>query len=78
MTGLELGGAAVADDVPLAPLTTLRIGPVARRLITCTSTEQIVEVLRASDDVLVLAGGSNVVVHEIGRASCRERVYHPV
>ncbi|MCW2565214.1 MAG: UDP-N-acetylmuramate dehydrogenase [Mycobacterium sp.] len=62
MTGLELGGAAVADDVPLASLTTLRIGPVARRLITCTSTEQIVEVLRASDDVLVLAGGSNVVL----------------
>jgi UDP-N-acetylmuramate dehydrogenase len=62
VTGLELGGAAVADDVPLAPLTTLRIGPVARRLITCTSTEQIVEVLRASDDALVLAGGSNVVL----------------
>ena len=62
MTGLELGGAAVADDVPLAPLTTLRIGPVARRLITCTSTEQIVAVLRAVDDILVLAGGSNVVV----------------
>jgi UDP-N-acetylmuramate dehydrogenase len=62
VTGLELGGAAVADDVPLAPLTTLRIGPVARRLITCTSTEQVVEALRASDDVLVLAGGSNVVL----------------
>ncbi len=62
MTGLELGGAAVEDGVPLAPLTTLRIGPVARRLITCTSTEQIVEVLRASDDVIVLAGGSNVVL----------------
>jgi len=62
VTGLELGGAAVADDVPLAPLTTLRIGPVARRLITCTSTEQIVAVLRAVDDILVLAGGSNVVL----------------
>lgn len=62
MTGLELGGAAVAGDVPLAPLTTLRIGPVARRLITCTSTEQIVAALRALDDVLVLAGGSNVVL----------------
>ena len=62
MTGLDLGGAAVADDVPLAPLTTLRIGPVARRLITCTSTEQIVETLRALSDVLVLAGGSNVVL----------------
>jgi UDP-N-acetylmuramate dehydrogenase len=62
VTGLELGGAAVADDVPLAPLTTLRIGPVARRLITCTTTEQIVAALRALDDVLVLAGGSNVVL----------------
>ena len=70
MTGLDLGGAAVADDVPLAPLTTLRIGPVARRLITCTSTEQVVGALRATDAgsspacgrVLVLAGGSNVVL----------------
>ena len=62
MTGLGLGGAVVADDVPLAPLTTLRIGPVARRLIRCASTEQIVAVLRALDDVLVLAGGSNVVL----------------
>jgi UDP-N-acetylmuramate dehydrogenase len=62
VTGLELGGAAVAEDVPLAPLTTLRIGPVARRLITCASTEQIVAALRATDDVLVLAGGSNVVL----------------
>jgi UDP-N-acetylmuramate dehydrogenase len=70
VTGLDLGGAAVTDDVPLAPLTTLRIGPVARRLITCTSTEQIVAALRALDaesspargGVLVLAGGSNVVL----------------
>ncbi|HEX2399928.1 MAG TPA: UDP-N-acetylmuramate dehydrogenase [Mycobacterium sp.] len=62
MTGLDLGGAAVADNAPLAPLTTLRIGPVARRLITCTSTEQILAALRALDDVLVLAGGSNVVL----------------
>jgi UDP-N-acetylmuramate dehydrogenase len=62
VTGLELGGAAVAEDVPLAPLTTLRIGPVARRLITCTSTEQIVATLRSLDDALVLAGGSNVVL----------------
>jgi UDP-N-acetylmuramate dehydrogenase len=70
VTGLELGGAVVADDVPLAPLTTLRIGPVARHLITCTSTEQIVAALRSLDaepspvrgGALVLAGGSNVVL----------------
>jgi len=51
--------------VPLAPLTTLRVGPVARRLITCTTTDQIVATLRAVDadgPVLILAGGSNVVL----------------
>jgi UDP-N-acetylmuramate dehydrogenase len=59
-----IAGAAVAECVPLAPLTTLRIGPIARRLITCDSTEKVVDVLRAleTDDILVLAGGSNVVL----------------
>jgi UDP-N-acetylmuramate dehydrogenase len=63
----EYGGAAVAENVPLAPLTTLRVGPVARRVITCATSEQIVATLGAVDDaadgpVLVLAGGSNVVI----------------
>ena len=60
-----IGGAAVDEAVPLAPLTTLRIGPVARRLITCDTTQKVVDVLRAlgpEDDALVLAGGSNVVL----------------
>ncbi|WP_246216682.1 UDP-N-acetylmuramate dehydrogenase [Mycobacterium botniense] len=57
--------------VPLAPLTTLRLGPVARRVITCTTTEQVVAALRHLDaesrhedagPVLVIAGGSNVVI----------------
>ena len=51
--------------MPLAPLTTLRIGPVARRLITCDTTQKVVDVVRAlgpDDDSLVLAGGSNVVL----------------
>jgi UDP-N-acetylmuramate dehydrogenase len=59
-----IGGAAVAEAVPLAPLTTLRIGPVARRLITCDTTQKVIDVMRtlSTDDVLVLAGGSNVVL----------------
>ena len=72
--GSLFAGAHVADAAPLAPLTTLRVGPVARRLITCTSTEQAVAVLgqldSASDSkgqaadgpVLVFAGGSNLVI----------------
>ncbi|BDY29504.1 MULTISPECIES: UDP-N-acetylmuramate dehydrogenase [Mycolicibacterium] len=63
MVSSHVGGVAVAEDVPLAPLTTLRVGPVARRMLTCTSTEQLVSVLRAIDEpALVLAGGSNVVL----------------
>jgi UDP-N-acetylmuramate dehydrogenase len=63
VSGLEVGGAAVAEAVPLAPLTTLRVGPVASRLITCDTTQKVVDVMRAVDgDPLVLAGGSNVVL----------------
>jgi UDP-N-acetylmuramate dehydrogenase len=61
----SIGGASISEAVPLAPLTTLRIGPVARRLVTCDTTQKVVDVLRAlgpDDDVLVLAGGSNVVL----------------
>ena len=55
------------EAVPLAPLTTLRVGPIARRLITCDTTDKVVHVLRALDaeppgPLLVLAGGSNVVL----------------
>lgn len=58
-----LGGVPCAHDVPLAPLTTLRVGPVARRLATCVTTEQVVAaVLAAGPDAVVLAGGSNVVL----------------
>ncbi len=64
MVSSLLGGVPVAEQVPLAPLTTLRVGPVARRVITCETTEQIVHVIRALDGApaLVLAGGSNVVL----------------
>ncbi len=69
--GSLFAGARVAESVPLAPLTTLRVGPVARRVITCESSDQVIAVLRALDtqahgfghgSVLVIAGGSNVVV----------------
>lgn len=62
----DFGGAQVATKVDLAALTTLRVGPVVRRVITCASTDQIVATLHAlnasGEPVLVLGGGSNVVV----------------
>ncbi|MEV0668667.1 UDP-N-acetylmuramate dehydrogenase [Mycobacterium sp. NPDC050441] len=63
MVSSYVAGVAVAESVALAPLTTLRVGPVARRVLTCASTDQLIDVLRAvSDPILVLAGGSNVVL----------------
>jgi UDP-N-acetylmuramate dehydrogenase len=71
VSGSVLAGAHVAEAVSLAPLTTLRVGPVARSLITCTSTEQVVAVLRQLDseadatgngNLLVFSGGSNLVI----------------
>ncbi|OBI85150.1 UDP-N-acetylmuramate dehydrogenase [Mycobacterium sp. 1245805.9] len=66
--GSLFAGARVDEAVPLAPLTTLRVGPIARRLITCSSTDQVVAVLHQLDSeadatpVLVFAGGSNLVI----------------
>lgn len=67
--GTGFAGARVDEDVPLAPLTTLRVGPVASRVITCASTGQVVATLRQLDGqgsgpLLVLAGGSNVVISD--------------
>jgi UDP-N-acetylmuramate dehydrogenase len=65
VVGSHIAGAAVRECVPLAPLTTLRVGPVADRLISCDTTDKVIGVLRAlsgDDALLVLAGGSNVVI----------------
>jgi UDP-N-acetylmuramate dehydrogenase len=66
VTTAEFAGARVANNVPLAPLTTLRVGPIARRVITCSTTDQVISTLRTLDAEeprpLVLAGGSNVVI----------------
>jgi UDP-N-acetylmuramate dehydrogenase len=67
--GTLFAGARVDEAVPLVPLTTLRVGPVASQVITCTTTEQVVTTLRHLDGegcqpLLVLAGGSNLVIAE--------------
>jgi UDP-N-acetylmuramate dehydrogenase len=59
----SIAGVAVAEDVSLAPLTTLRVGPRARRLITCATTDAVIEVMRTVEpQALILAGGSNVLL----------------
>ena len=56
--------------VHLRDLTTLRLGGPADRLVTATSDDDVVEAVRRADadrtPVLVLAGGSNVVIADDG------------
>jgi len=55
---------------PLAPLTTLRLGGPARRFIDAAGADAVVDAVRAADaagePVLLLGGGSNVVIADEG------------
>jgi UDP-N-acetylmuramate dehydrogenase len=50
----------------LASKTTLRLGGPAGRLVTTTVTDEIPQIVRGAEALLVLAGGSNVVVADDG------------
>ncbi len=56
------------EGVPLAPLTTLRLGGPAARLVTAYDEQEVVDAVLASARVplLVLGGGSNLVVGDEG------------
>lgn len=60
----------VEHDAPLAELTTMRVGGPARRLVTVETTDELVDTVRECDDaedpLLVLSGGSNVVIADEG------------
>src|SRR5690242_10017842 len=60
------------NDASLAPLTTLGLGGPATTLVTAVDPAEVVEAVRAGDaagePVLVLAGGSNVVIGDEGFA----------
>lgn len=59
-----------AEQVPLAPLTTFKIGGPARYFATAASVSDIHEVLSFADErkleVFVLGGGSNVLIADEG------------
>jgi len=64
------GAERVRRDVPLAPLTTFRVGGPADWLLETRSSEEIVTALRlahrAGVPVTLLGGGSNVLVSDAG------------
>ncbi|WP_076262237.1 UDP-N-acetylmuramate dehydrogenase [Intrasporangium flavum] len=65
-------------DVPLSGMTTMRVGGPAARLVTVTTTDELVDAVREVDDadepLLLLSGGSNLVVADEGFAGTVVRV----
>ncbi|MFD5519086.1 UDP-N-acetylmuramate dehydrogenase [Streptomyces sp. NPDC127066] len=65
-------------DAPLAPLTTFRLGGPAARLITATTDDEVVAAVREADDagtpLLVIGGGSNLVIGDKGFAGTALRI----
>jgi UDP-N-acetylmuramate dehydrogenase len=53
-------------DVSLAPLTTLGVGGPAKRFATFESVRDLQALLATGDPILVLGGGSNVVIADTG------------
>jgi UDP-N-acetylmuramate dehydrogenase len=60
----------IRDGVPLAPFTTLELGGPARHFVEAADEGAVVEALRWADDrklpVMLLGGGSNMVVSDAG------------
>jgi UDP-N-acetylmuramate dehydrogenase len=60
----------LSADVPLAPLTTFKLGGCARWLAEATNDSEVVDALHEAErlkaPVLVLGGGSNVVIPDEG------------
>lgn len=59
-------GAELAYGVALSDYTSLRLGGTARAMLTCRSTETLIDCVQRLDaaglDILLLAGGSNLVI----------------
>lgn len=59
-----------STSAPLAPLTTLRLGGPARRLVEVATERDLLDAVReldaAGEPLLLLAGGSNVVIADEG------------
>lgn len=66
------------DPVRLADLTTMRVGGPAQRYLEASTTDELVDAVREVDDadepLLIVAGGSNLVVADEGFAGTVVRV----
>lgn len=57
-------------QAPLAPFTTMRVGGPAERLVIAETMDEVVDAIRevdeADEELLVLSGGSNVLIRDEG------------
>ncbi|MEO8840189.1 MAG: UDP-N-acetylmuramate dehydrogenase [Kofleriaceae bacterium] len=56
----------IRERVPLAPLTTLGIGGTAKQFARFESVRELEALLATDEKILILGGGSNVVVRDAG------------
>lgn len=63
-------GLAIAENVSLAPYTTMKVGGPAQYFVTVNTTEQLIKVARWARSVelpyYVLGGGSNILIADAG------------
>jgi UDP-N-acetylmuramate dehydrogenase len=68
----------VEEGAPLAPYTTFRLGGPATRLVTARTDDQVVAAVREADSrgepVLLVGGGSNLVIADKGFAGTAVRI----
>src|SRR5690606_907840 len=68
--GRRLGRVQELHDAPLAPLTNLRLGGPAARLVPATTHDEVISIVREADDtgtpLLIVGGGSNLVIGDKG------------
>ena len=62
--------AEAGNEIELAPLTTLKLGGPAERLVKVTDTAELIRLVQAADaedePLFFIAGGSNVVIADEG------------
>ena len=69
-TQLQTLGIELRQDVPLAGLTTMKVGGAAEYFATVTNTIQLIKLVRWARTVelpyFVLGGGSNILISDAG------------
>ena len=60
----------IKQNIPLAPLTTFKIGGPAKFFIEISSKQELIEILNwakeNNEEYVILAGGSNVLISDNG------------